>query len=451
MERKRRGRCGNRLGVLVITIAAFLIMLGFAMPLYVSAENGSQSGTGLVLDTSGEALMYYGHNWMTIGNNLYADQEHSPIAWRILENNQGTLTLLSDKALGIYEYNSLLSHGNWSQANICMYLNSNFMRLSFERPEQLMMEKYGEAEVNDEANNIVINLNQNIVLPSHQEVSNDGWFSSDEERQTESVLSSQPVDWWLRSPGFSSDNAAYVDSEGVLYPGGRQIDSPLYVRPLLKLDTSTVLFTSAAADVKSSAFEERSLVNVTEPAKEMKMTVVDDTQKLVVEEITEESNGSGQLEFPYALATTGENNYVSCILTDQNDEVIYYGRLAKTEVISERQGTVIVPLNDVAEGIYSLKIFSEQYNGDYNTDYAGSIHEYYVKVKNGTGQVSKYLDKVSAGNIVYYGHNWMKINDDHYTDITHSPIAWKVVESNEDNITFLSDTGLGIQQYNSGI
>ncbi len=64
----------------------------------------------------------------------------------------------------------------------------------------------------------------------------------------EEILKSGFTDgWWLRSPGIGEDMAAYVDGNvGYVYPVGNNVSGNLGVRPALKLNLSSVIFSSGS-------------------------------------------------------------------------------------------------------------------------------------------------------------------------------------------------------------
>lgn len=81
----------------------------------------------------------------------------------------------------------------------------------------------------------------------------------------------------------------------------------------------------------------------------------------------------------YTGATTGINEYISAIIAD-NSGTQYYSRVAQPTAES---GTVEIKIpSDLAPGDYTLKVFSEQYNGDYNTDYASNFTDIALTVEN---------------------------------------------------------------------
>ena len=74
----------------------------------------------------------------------------------------------------------------------------------------------------------------------------------------------------------------------------------------------------------------------------------------------------------YSGAQTGTNEYVSVLLCDSNGNVLYYGNIAQNSA----SGTAALNIPaGLAAGSYTLKVFSEQCNGDYMTDYASAFED----------------------------------------------------------------------------
>ena len=197
--------------------------------------------------------------------------------------------------------------------------------------------------------------------------------------------------WWLRTPFVDGNTLTdgvegyYIRSNGYV----KEISIPDMdshkARPALSLDLSDVLFTSTANATagKSTATVGR-LTDAQTATGKVKFTVLDENQKLDLE-VTQ---GQGlqkvdELKFNYSNATTGDHQYVSCVLINKNDVVKYYGKLADSS--SEESGEITIPLTDVANGTYTLKIFSEQANGDLYTDFCSNPTTYTLTVTNGQG------------------------------------------------------------------
>ena len=80
---------------------------------------------------------------------------------------------------------------------------------------------------------------------------------------------------------------------------------------------------------------------------------------------------SWSIDIDYSGAQTGtDNEYVSALLCDSNDNVLYYGNIAKNS--ASGTATLNIP-SGLEAGKYTLKVFSEQCNGNYKTDYASAF------------------------------------------------------------------------------
>jgi len=65
-----------------------------------------------------------------------------------------------------------------------------------------------------------------------------------------------------------------------------------------------------------------------------------------------------------------DGEHASAILCDEDGNAIYYGTVAAGTASGTQD--MAMPA-DLAEGTYTLKVFSEQRNGDMKTDYAGDF------------------------------------------------------------------------------
>ena len=84
-------------------------------------------------------------------------------------------------------------------------------------------------------------------------------------------------------------------------------------------------------------------------------------------------NGNA-LTVDYSGATTGTNEYISAVVMDSSNTVIYYGRIKSLTDPVDASGTVQITLpRGFIRSTDTLYLFSEQYNGDYMTDYASDL------------------------------------------------------------------------------
>ena len=184
--------------------------------------------------------------------------------------------------------------------------------------------------------------------------------------------------WWLRSPSELPNAAAYVDGNGnIQYHGMYDFRSEYGVRPAFNLNSDSVLFASAAVGGKP----EGGLTPISEySGNEWKLTLRDGSRSFsVTSNKTVTAAPGGTVEITYTGTETGGNEYVSVLLCDSNDNVLYYGKIAQNS--ASGTASIAIP-GDLAPGSYNLKVFSEQCNGDYNTDYASNFTDIALTVEN---------------------------------------------------------------------
>ncbi len=190
--------------------------------------------------------------------------------------------------------------------------------------------------------------------------------------------------WWLRSP-----YANYTYNAGLVYYNGHvdynYVDIVWAARPAFNLDLNSVLFISAAEGGKISAAASGgnqggeaagSIFEIGDyTGNEWKLTLKDESRRFSAN-VNGQTNVSAQagdsVQITYSGAETGDKEYVSVLLCDSSDTVLYYGNIAQ----NSESGTATVSLpSGLAAGSYKLKVFSEQCNGDYKTDYASAFQE----------------------------------------------------------------------------
>ena len=375
---------------------------------------GTDTGKAIQLVDSGTAANIGGGQADNIYFGTYQQSSDGsggyntdPIKWRVLENADGQLFLLSDQNLDVFQYHTDIESVTWETSTMRSWLNGydashntggdsgidytsdNFIGTAFSAKEQAAI---ADTEVfNDdnptngtEGGN---NTTDQIFLLSIAEAQNSSYFADNSSRIATNTayvagggkLGSSYMNgvgeadyWWLRSPGCYDDLAAAVYGVGGVSSFGGIVDDGYYaVRPAFNLDLTSVLFTSAAVGGKSASGMDSGLTAVGDyDGSEWKLTLLDETREFAVTEQTVSGKPGDTITLNYTGATTGENEYISVIIADENGAQ-YYGRVAQPGGESGT-ATLSIPA-DLAPGSYTLNVFSEQYNGDYKTDYASAF------------------------------------------------------------------------------
>ena len=263
--------------------------------------------------------------------------------------------------------------------------------------------------------------------------------------------------WWLRSPyAIDTLNAGLVSTYGGVTTSFVNYDWA--VRPAFNLDLTSVLFTSAAAGGKSASGMDSGLTAVDDyDGNEWKLTLLDNSRNFVVTEEAASGKPGDTITLNYTGATTGTNEYISVIIADENGAQ-YYGRVAQPGGESGT-ATLSIPA-DLAPGSYTLNVFSEQYNGDYKTDYASAFAEVALTVEEAaapgidTGKAIQLVDSGTAANIgggqadnIYFGT--YQQSSDGNSGYNIDPIKWRVLENADGQLFLLSDQNLDVFQYHT--
>ena len=207
--------------------------------------------------------------------------------------------------------------------------------------------------------------------------------------------------WWLRSPGSDKYHLAVVRSEGSVQYSGYSVlifNNYRTVRPAFNLNMNSVLFASAAVGGKPDG----GLTPIPEySGNEWKLTLLDSRRNFAVTEKTVSAAPDDTVTLNYKGATTGKNEYISVILADNNGAQ-YYGRVAQPTAES---GTVEIKIpSDIAPGDYTMKVFSEQYNGDCKTDLASAFADVTLTVESQPEQFT-----LASGGRYYFDLSAMDI------------------------------------------
>ena len=381
------------LGLLPATALAEETETGKAIQLGTTQIEGSQDGS-----------VYFGnYKQSSNGSGIF---NNDPIKWRVMSNKDGKLFLLAGQNLDAQQYNSSNTSITWEKSTIRSWLNgygasennsgtdyssNNFIGTAFSGKEQGAIAETSvyNATQSDErsAPNLLHpsisggdNTTDKIFLLSIEEA-NKSSIALRKSTNTAYVANysnmqaaGEANNWWLRSPGRLEDYAAFVATDdGVRYSGSEVDSTSFAVRPAFNLNLNAVLFTSAAVSGKSASGMDSGLTAVGNyTGSEWKLTLKDENRSEFT--ATTKTVASNKVTIEYSNAETGENEYISAILKDEDGNVNYYGRIAQLDGTTHGDsGTAEINLSGIDMTGKTLCVFNEQYNGDKKTDYASDF------------------------------------------------------------------------------
>ena len=191
-------------------------------------------------------------------------------------------------------------------------------------------------------------------------------------------------EWLLRTPCWAGEQTTSFVGSIVLKHGNLVLSSKASgnkaSRPAFNLNLDSILYTSTAIRSKWDANVDDRLfaVNTVTNIPDWKLTLKDSSRNFSASPSTTKLRANESLTITYSGAKTGDNEYVSAMIVDENDDVLYYGRIAQNS--DSGTATITIP-SEMATGNYKLKVFSEQYNGDYKTDYGSKFVNIDLKIR----------------------------------------------------------------------
>ena len=327
------------------------------------------------VNTASTPTVYFGKN-----------QENKPAAWRVIgydgsgvTSAQGDITLLAAGAMGVIPFADIILYNEYAPSNLKTAIDALAEKLTTEENAAVKKRALTSGSYNGENTDCVAGGQvDNAVfwpLSTKEAIAVNNDLRALDPAHPNWVTSS----WWLRSPGSKTFYVAIVSSDGsVQYSGAsiRKKNNHRTVRPAFNLNLNSVLFASAAVGGKPDG----GLTPIPEySGNEWKLTLLDSSRSFAVTKKTADAAPDDTITLNYKGATTGINEYISAIIADSSG-ARYYGRVAQPTAES---GTVEIKIpSDIAPGSYTLKVFSEQYNGDDNTDYASNFTDIALTVEN---------------------------------------------------------------------
>ena len=415
----------------ILSILLTLCMTLCLTPISVFAEEvGTEGSAAIQLGTDALSVLSKNVNTAT-APTVYFGQNHenNPTAWRVIgydgngvTSSQGDITLLAAGNMGETVFDNDCVSNEYAPSDLKTAIDALAEKLTTEENAVVKKRTLTSGSYDGENTDCVaggqvdnavfwplstaevfaVNDDLRIVDKEHP-----GWSSSY---------------WWLRSPGSNKYNVAVVDSDGSVQYSGYTIRfyRTRAVRPAFNLNMNSVLFASAAVGGKPDG----GLTPIPEySGNEWKLTLLDSRRNFAVTEKTVSAVPDDTVTLNYKGATRGKNEYISVILADNNGAQ-YYGRVAQP---TAKSGTVEIKIpSDIAPGDYTMKVFSEQYNGDCKTDLASAFADVTLTVESQPDEQftltpgGRYYFDLSAMNISGTVNSNLPDSTLHYVPFTYA-------------------------------
>ena len=372
----------------ILSILLTLCMTLCLTPISVFAEEvGTEGSAAIQLGADALSVLSKNVNTATAPTVYFGqDHENNPAAWRVIgydgsgvTSSQGDITLLAAGAMGVIPFVDTILNNEYAPSNLKATIDALAEKLTTEENAAVKKRALTSGSYDGENTDcvaggqvdnavfwplsakeaIAVNNDLRALDPAHP-----NWVTTG---------------WWLRSPGSDKYHLAVVRSEGSVQYSGYSVlifNNYRTVRPAFNLNMNSVLFASAAVGGKPDG----GLTPIPEySGNEWKLTLLDSRRNFAVTEKTVSAAPDDTVTLNYKGATTGKNEYISVILADNNGAQ-YYGRVAQPTAES---GTVEIKIpSDIAPGDYTMKVFSEQYNGDCKTDLASAFADVTLTVES---------------------------------------------------------------------
>ena len=372
----------------ILSILLTLCMTLCLTPISVFAEEvGTEGSAAIQLGTDALSVLSKNVNTAT-APTVYFGQNHenNPAAWRVIgydgsgvTSSKGDITLLAADAMGVIPFVDTILNNEYAPSNLKATIDALAAKLTTKENAAVKKRTLTSGSYDGENTDcvaggqvdnavfwplsakeaIAVNNDLRALDPAHP-----NWVTTG---------------WWLRSPGSDKYHLAVVRSEGSVQYSGYSVlifNNYRTVRPAFNLNLNSVLFASAAVGGKPDG----GLTPIPEySGNEWKLTLLDSRRNFAVTEKTVSAVPDDTVTLNYKGATRGKNEYISVILADNNGAQ-YYGRVAQP---TAKSGTVEIKIpSDIAPGDYTMKVFSEQYNGDCKTDLASAFADVTLTVES---------------------------------------------------------------------
>ena len=406
----------------ILSILLTLCMTLCLTPISVFAEEVGAWGSAAIklgadalnktVNTEIAPTVYFGQN-----------HENNPAAWRVIgydgngvTSAQGDITLFAAYNMGWSKFGSSAAYAD---SDLKTAIDALAEKLTSKETDAVQKQTLTSGSYNRENTDCVAGaqVDNAVFWPlstaEASAVNNDLRIADREHQYWASSY------WWLRSPGAKNRDVASVDGFANIDHDGIDISNMWGVRPAFNLNLNSVLFASAAVGGKPDG----GLTPIPEySGNEWKLTLLDNSSNFAITEKAVSAAPDDTVALHYTGASAWPNEYISAIIADSSGAQ-YYGRITRPAM---GNGTVEIKIpSDLAPGDYTMKVFSEQYNGDYNTDYASNFTDIALTVENQPDEQftlthgGRYFFDLSAMNIPGTVNSNLPDSTLHYVPFTY--------------------------------
>lgn len=214
----------------ILRIAAALLISVLLLPLLVHGEEAPEiRGYDAVR----------GYTYVTFGTFVFdTDGAKKPIIWRVLENKDGRVFLLSEYLLAVSRlHHDAWSYPGWEQADLRKWLLEDFVQLAFSKEEAQMLLEYSDLG--------------KVSLPSAEDIKNKAYgFISNQSRMAHGTpfcdanglyyyRHTYHSPYWTRTPSAKSFAQRTTKNDGSIGYLGVTADD-LGVRPVIWLEEGSI-------------------------------------------------------------------------------------------------------------------------------------------------------------------------------------------------------------------
>ena len=226
----------------IIFVAALLIVLSSVLLLTMNVWSNSNNNIGSDVPTLSELKDIQVGDSFTFGNYPQNSSEPEPIVWRVIDIQNGSALVISEKLLDCVAYNDTNTIVTWESSYLRKWLNDDFLNNAFTSSDQMRISLvqninsdnsiYGTIGGKNTLDKVFVlseyeskfyfkTLDEKIVPATPYAVKNGSYINKDQTLAN----GENPGWWWLRTPGQGNDYAMAVGFDGLIYEDGSIVNN----------------------------------------------------------------------------------------------------------------------------------------------------------------------------------------------------------------------------------